>query len=129
MKKNLFTLFSLLIFINGVFAVSLSDLMIVAEDGTFLGNFTNEYNSKSVYNEYGTYGSKYNVNSIFNEYGTYGSDYSLYSPFNKYSNNGPWLMDCYGNYYGRLSVNRYAQGVTDYSYRLACQLKARRDFM
>lgn len=59
-----------------------------------------------------SYGSKYNANSIFNQYRTYGSDYSMYSPFNKYSNNGPWLMDCYGNYYGRLSINKYAQGVT-----------------
>ena len=33
----------------------------------------------------------------------------------------------YGNSYGRLSVNRYASGVTNDSYRLALQLKALRD--
>lgn len=35
----------------------------------------------------------------------------------------------YGNNYGRLSVNRYASGVTNESYKLAWQLKAMRDSM
>ena len=128
MKKKLLVL--LLSFMTaGLFAVSLSELRIVAEDGTFLGTFENEYSKNSIYNMYGTYGSPYNANSIFNQYGNYGSDYSIYSPFNKYSNNGPWLVDKKGNYYGRLSTNKYAQGVTDYSYKLALQLKALRDSM
>ena len=112
-----------------IFAISSNQLVVVADDGTFLGTLENEYSQKSVYNEYGDYGSKYSPNSIFNKYGSYGSDYSPYSPFNKYTINAPWLMDRNGNYYGRLSVNKYAQGVTDYSYRLACRLKARRDSM
>lgn len=112
-----------------LFAVSLSELLIVSEDGIFLGTFENEYATNSVYNMYGTYGSPYSSSSIFNKYGNYGSDYSQYSPFNQYSNNGPWLMDRYGNYYGRLSINRYAVGVTDYSYKLAHRLKAMRDSM
>ena len=128
MKKKLLVL--LLSFMTaGLFAVSLSELRIVAEDGTFLGTFENEYSKNSIYNMYGTYGSPYNANSIFNQYGNYGSNYSIYSPFNKYSNNGPWLVDKKGNYYGRLSTNKYAQGVTDYSYKLALQLKALRDSM
>lgn len=128
MKKKLLVL--LLSFMTaGLFTVSLSERRIVAEDGTFLGTFENEYSKKSIYNMYGTYGSPYNANSIFNQYGNYGSDYSIYSPFNKYSNNGPWLVDKKGKYYGRLSTNKYAQGVTDYSYKLALQLKALRDSM
>lgn len=128
--KRIFTLGILLTFCAlSTFAISLADLMLVADDGTFLGTFESEYSKNSIYNQYGTYGTPYSAESIFNKYGNYGSDYSQYSPFNKYANNGPWLMDRRGNYYGRLSINKYAQGVTDYSYKLAFQLKAIRDSM
>lgn len=126
-KKILILLMSLIT--SGLFAVSLSELRIVADDGTFLGTFEDEYSKNSIYNGYGTYGSPYNAKSIFNQYGNYGSDYSKYSPFNSYSSNGPWLVDKKGNSYGRLSTNRYAQGVTDYSYKFALRLKALRDSM
>ena len=129
LKKIVALFFLLPLLASSVFAVSLSELRIVAEDGTFLGTFEDKYSKNSIYNEYGTYGSKYSSNSIFNKYGNYGSDYSQYSPFNKYSNNAPWLMDKKGNYYGCLSVNKYAEGVTDYTYKLALQLKALRDSM
>ena len=128
--RKIFTFVILLTFCAlSTFAISLADLMLVADDGTFLGTFESEYSKNSIYNQYGTYGSPYTADSIFNKYGNYGSDYSQYSPFNKYANNGPWLMDRRGNYYGRLSINKYAQGVTDYSYKLAFQLKAIRDSM
>ena len=129
MKKKILLLFLLLLLAGGLFAVSLSDLFIMAEDGTYWGNFESEYDSKSVYNQYGSYGSPYSSKSIMNPYGTYGSDYAQYSPFNAYSSHGPWLMDRNGNNYGRLSVNKYASGVTDASYRIAIQLKAIRDSM
>lgn len=129
MKKKLILFLILSLLAGSLFAVSLSKLKIVADDGTFLGTFENKYTTNSVYNEHGTYGSKYRSNSIFNKYGKYGSDYSQYSPFNKYSHNAPYLMDRNGNYCGRLSVNRYAQGVTAFSYKLALQLKALRDSM
>lgn len=127
--KKIGLILLLALFSNCLFAISLSDLIIVGEDGTFLGSFENEYSKNSIYNPYGDYGSKYNTKSIFNKYGDYGSDYSDFSPFNKYANNAPWLMDRKGNYYGCLSVNKYAEGVTDYTYRLALQLKAIRDSM
>lgn len=129
MKKKLVIFLMFLLFSSSLFAVSLSELMIIADDGTFLGTFENAYSANSIYNEYGTYGSPYNSKSIFNKYGNYGSDYSQYSPFNSYSNNGPWLVDKRGNYYGRLSINKYANGITEYTYRLALQLKAMRDSM
>ena len=129
MKKKICLIFIFSLFVNSIFAISLSELRIVSEDGTFLGTFENEYSSNSIYNEYGNYGSKYNSKSIFNKYGNYGSDYSDYSPFNKYANKAPWLMDKKGNYYGRLSINKYSKDVTDYTYKLALQLKALRDSM
>ena len=129
MKKKLFLIFIIVWLVNCLFAISLSELYIVAEDGTFLGTFENEYATKSIYNKYGNYGSKYSSESIFNKYGNYGSDYSDLSPFNKYANKAPWLMDMKGNYYGCLSINKYAKGVTDYTYKLALQLKGLRDSM
>ena len=127
--KKYCLLFCLSIFMNCLFAISLEQLMIVAEDGTFLGTFENKYSKKSIYNEYSDYGSKYSKNSILNINGNYGSDYSDYSPFYEYARKAPILMDRNGNSYGRLSINRYASGVTDYSYKLAYQLKAIRDSM
>lgn len=111
-----------------LYAISLNSLVIIASDGTFLGSLNeNKYDSNSIYNEYGKYGSPYNTTSIFNQYGLYGSDYSDKSPFNPYTNNAPGLYDRQGNFYGTLSVNRYAQGVTQETYRLAVRLKAYRD--
>lgn len=109
--------------------VPISQLYLVADDGTFLGTFENEYASNSIFNRYGTYGSPYNSNSIFNKYGTYGSDYSQYSPFNAYTSYAPWIVDKQGNRYGRLSINKYGQDVTNDSYKLAVELKAMRDAM
>ena len=112
---------------NPIFAVSLSDLRIIASDGTFLGTFENEYSQNCIYNKYGKYGSKYNSNCILNKYDKYGDDYSNTSPFNRYANAAPGLYDRNGSFYGTLSINRYASGVTQYSYNLAIQLKAYRD--
>ena len=52
--------------------------------------------------------SEYNSESIWNEYGTYGSEYSSESPWNVYSSNGPKIVDKDGNYYGRFSINTYS---------------------
>jgi hypothetical protein len=74
----------------------------------FLGKLNaSKYDSKSIWNEYGTYGSEYNTNSIWNEYGTYGSEYSSYSPFNSYASYPPVIVDEEGNFYGYFTVNKY----------------------
>jgi hypothetical protein len=109
-------------------AVSLSQLCIIASDGTFLGDLNeDEYDKNSIYNQYGKYGSHYNTTCIFNKYSDYGSDYSDKSPFNQYAGNAPGLYDKQGNFYGTLSVNKYAKGITQQSHRIALQLKAYRD--
>jgi hypothetical protein len=130
MKKKTFVFLGFVLFsVVSLYAISLNELRIIAEDGTFLGTFENEYSSNSVYNEYGNYGSKYSSSSIFNKYGDYGSDYSDQSPFNRYASNPPGLYDRRGNFYGTLSINRYASGVTNETYNLALRLKAIRDSM
>ena len=67
----------------------------------------NNYDSDSVWNEYGTYCSSYNLKSIWNQYGTHGSDYSSYSPWNTYASDPPVVVDKDGGFYGYFTVNEY----------------------
>jgi len=66
-----------------------------------------EYDSDSIWNEYGKYGSEYNSNSIWNEYGTFGSEYNSYSPWNPYSSDPPVVVDKDGGFYGYFTINQY----------------------
>jgi hypothetical protein len=129
MSKKFYIVLVFVLTTVSLYAISLSELRIIAADGTFLGTFENEYSSNSVYNKYGNYGSQYSSSSIFNKYGNYGSDYSSISPFNQYASNPPGLYDRRGDFYGTLSINRYASGVTNETYNLALRLKAIRDSM
>ncbi|WP_452223506.1 hypothetical protein [Lacinutrix chionoecetis] len=78
----------------------------------------NNYNSSSIWNEYGTYGSSYNSKSIWNKFGTYGSEYNSLSPWNKYSSNPPVVVDKEGNFYGYFTVNSYKTKRADFSLAL-----------
>ena len=85
-------------------------LMIFGGDDhdVYLGKLNaSEYDSESIWNEYGSYGSSYSSNSIWNEYSSYGSDYSSYSPFNEYATYPPVIVDAQGNFYGYFTVNKY----------------------
>ncbi len=77
-----------------------------AEDGTFLGNFSNKYDPKSMFNNYSNYGSRYSSTSIFNPYSNYGSKYSSLSPINPYTSTPPKIF-INGSYFGRLTINKY----------------------
>ncbi len=88
------------------------ELLLFGGEGhkTFLGCLNcNKFDSASVANQFGTHGNKYNAESIFNSFGEFGSKYSNYSPCNSYASDPPVIVDREGNYYGRLSVNRYNQ--------------------
>ena len=65
----------------------------------------NEFDSNSVWNEFGTYGSNLSPNSIWNDIGNYGSDISPYSPWNDISSTPPKVLDESGNFYGYLTMN------------------------
>lgn len=72
---------------------------------TYLGKLTsNEYDSESIFNEYGDYGSKYSSTSIWNEYSDYGSKYSNESAFNKYATEPPVIV-LKGKIIGYLTLN------------------------
>ena len=92
------------------FEFSRNDSYIIANDGTFLGKITsNQYDSDSVFNNYGNYGSEYSNTSIFNTYGNYGNEYSSLSPYNEYSSTPPKIyID--GQFWGYLTKNNYISG-------------------
>jgi hypothetical protein len=51
MKKKTFALLGFVLFsVVSLYAISLNELRIIADDGTFLGTFENEYSSNSIYN-------------------------------------------------------------------------------
>ena len=77
---------------------------LVANDGTYLGEISNEYANDSILNEYGNYGSEYSSESIWNEYGQYGGEYSSLSPFNEYTSTPPRIFKN-GQEIGRLTTN------------------------
>lgn len=75
----------------------------------FLGCLNcDKYDSNSVFNPYADFGSRYSDTSILNPYGDYGSKYSDTGACNPYANSAPVIVDDAGNYYGRLTMNRYA---------------------
>ena len=107
MKRILFFIVCCIFSMHCIFSQTL--YIYGGEDhDVFLGKLNaSKYDSKSIWNEYGTYGSEYNANSIWNEYGTYGSEYSSYSPFNSYASYPPVIVDEVGNFYGYFRVNIY----------------------
>ena len=80
---------------------------LYSNDGkVYLGKLvTNEFDSDSIWNEYGDYGSEYKQNSIWNEFGTYGSEFSQESAFNDFASNPPQIVDNNGNFFGYLTTN------------------------
>ena len=75
---------------------------------TYLGCLNcSQYAADSVNNEFGPNGSRYASESIWNHYGEYGSAFSMYGACNAYATDPPVIVDGFGKYYGRLSLNRY----------------------
>lgn len=84
---------------------------LVAQDSgnTFLGKINNSFDSKSIFNEYGTYGNEFSGSSIWNEFSTFGNQYNIYSPFNKYSLTPPMIIKS-GKIIGYLTTNKSVRG-------------------
>jgi hypothetical protein len=69
-------------------------LILLAEDGTFLGRATaNQFDTDSVCNEFSDYGSEFSSTSIFNEFSEYGSDFSSQSAYSEFTSTPPILVD------------------------------------
>lgn len=79
---------------------------------TYLGCLNcSEYAPDSMKNRFGLHGSPNAVESIFNHFGLYGSKFAVNGACNKFSVDPPVIVDSEGNYYGRLTLNPYAQGI------------------
>jgi len=72
----------------------LRNAKIIAQDNenTYLGKLSNEFNSESVFNEFGNYGNEFSANCIWNEFSTFGNEFNMYSPFNEFSNTPPMII-------------------------------------
>ena len=85
--------------------------ILVAADGTFLGNINNNpFDSDSLANSFGTYGNQFSFLSIWNEFATYGNAFSSYSPYNSFTSTPP-EMYIDGAFYGYLTKNAFLLGV------------------
>jgi hypothetical protein len=74
---------------------------------TYLGCLNcSEYATDSVFNTYGK-GSRYASETIWNHYSEFGSAYSTYGACNGYAIDPPVIVDEAGDFYGRLTLNRY----------------------
>jgi len=75
---------------------------------TYLGCLTcSRFDGDSVFNRFGEHGSRYSGESIWNRYSEFGSHYSSYSACSRYADDPPVIVDSGGNFYGRLTLNRY----------------------
>lgn len=76
----------------------------------FLGCLNcSETSSSSIWNSSSEYGWQ-NDYGKWGPYGQFGSQYGAHSACNEYASDAPVIVDRGGAYYGRLSVNQYAQG-------------------
>ncbi|MGB3655463.1 MAG: hypothetical protein WBA41_30230 [Rivularia sp. (in: cyanobacteria)] len=94
MKKFIFAVFSLLCAFSPATASARKPVMpiVVSQSGEFLGLvFNNEYDAKSICNQYGKYGSPY-AQTIFNKYGTHGGEYSDTGAYNPRAKNPPIVI-------------------------------------
>lgn len=76
----------------------------------FLGCLTcNEMSGNSVWNDMSQYGWR-NGFGKWNPFGQFKNPFSSFSACNEFTNNGPVLVDRSGLFYGRLTVNQFANG-------------------
>lgn len=115
----LITLICLLVIPSVSIAQDLSELVeylrgakIIAQDDktTYLGKLSNEFNSESIFNEFGTYGNEFSSSRIWNEFSTFGNEFNSYSPFNGFSSTPPMLIKD-GKIIAYLTVNKSLQGA------------------
>lgn len=98
-------LLSFFLSLNSLFAFANDELHLVGSDGVYLGKLTtDQYDSKSVFNEIGKYGSDISMTSIWNDVSPYGSSVSMKSAFNNVASKPP-LIVYNGEIIGYLTTN------------------------
>lgn len=87
------------------------DAKIIAQndENTYLGTLSNQFNSESIFNEFGIYGNEFSATSIWNEFSTFGNEFNINSPFNKFSFHPPMIIKN-GDIIGYLTANKSISG-------------------
>jgi len=70
---------------------ALDGALIVADDGHFLGKLANEFDSDSIFNEFGK-GNEFGSDSIWNDFSRYGGDIGSMSAFDTTASRPPMLI-------------------------------------
>jgi hypothetical protein len=96
-------------------ALACPDLVLQANDGTFLGDATSdEVAVNGVCNPIGSYGSQISPTSIFNPVGAYGSQLAAESAYNEFSTTPPVLFcPSTGSALNPVSKNAFLTGAID----------------
>jgi len=71
---------------------------------------SNEFDSESIFNEFGKYGNEFSPNSIWNEFSTFGNEFNSYSPFNEFSSTPPKIIKD-GHIIAYLTTNNSIDGA------------------
>ncbi|AWI80658.1 hypothetical protein CEW87_15555 [Parazoarcus communis] len=60
--------------------------MIIAQDSsnTFCGKVASGFESRSIFNEFGTYGDEFISKSIWNDFSTFGNEFKSNYPFSEF---------------------------------------------
>lgn len=112
--KTIFLFIGLLLFSAIAFSQKKLHLYGGENRDVYLGCMNcSEIDSKSIWNDIGTYGSDISSKSIWNDIGTYGSDISSYSPWNDIASNPPAIMDEDGGFYGYFTTNTIKSNRTE----------------
>jgi hypothetical protein len=86
---------------------------LIANDGQYLGRLSsNNFDSQSICNDFGSHGSRFSSTSIRNQFSSYGSDFSSLSPYNEFTTTPPWII-FEGQLVGVVTKNQFLQGGID----------------
>lgn len=106
-RQGLSACIAMMLFLPNV-AAATDAYLLYSDKNVFHGCLNcSRFDDTAVCNEFGDYGSAFGSDSIWNQYGDAGSKYGDDSPWNRYSE-GLKVVDREGNYFGRLSKNKYA---------------------
>lgn len=85
-----------------------STLLIIADDGTFLGVASdNSFDPDSIANQFGDFGNRFSSTSIWNEFGTYGNRVGALSAWDEFTNTPPILVTSDGVFIAYITANQF----------------------
>lgn len=91
--------------------IDLNESFLMSADFRYIGKLTlNRFDSESVLNSTGLYGNRFSSMSVANQYSDYGNPYSILSAYNIHTSTPPFII-LKGKFYGRLSKNKFLEGI------------------